>query len=118
VVKEGDVYQLGLRFANLGQYTRNRKPEYVKTWELTRELVNETNLDASFVVEENGRGVYFDRRVVRWTGHIFHRLAKDCTSTRSLRGKPFSVDHIDSRVILSDDGESDQTGRGASSKRW
>jgi hypothetical protein len=29
-----------------------------------------------------------------------------------------SVDHIDSRVISSDAGESDRTGREASSKRW
>jgi hypothetical protein len=29
-----------------------------------------------------------------------------------------SVDHIDSRVISSNDGKSDRTGCGASSKRW
>jgi len=58
IVKEGDVYHLGLRFAKLGEYTRNRKPEYIKARELTQELADQTNLDASFVVEENGRGVY------------------------------------------------------------
>ena len=58
VMKEGDEYQLGLRFANLGAYARNRKPEYVKARELSQELADRTNLDASFVVEENGRGVY------------------------------------------------------------
>lgn len=31
---------------------------------------------------------------------------------------PYSVDHIDSRVISSDAGKSDRTGRGTSSKHW
>lgn len=58
VTKEGDEYHLGLRFANLGEYARKRKPEYIEARELSQELADRTNLDASFVVEENGRGVY------------------------------------------------------------
>jgi DNA-binding IclR family transcriptional regulator len=58
VTKEGDEYYLSLRFTNLGEYARSRKPEYIRARELAQELADRTKLDASFVVEENGRGVY------------------------------------------------------------
>jgi DNA-binding IclR family transcriptional regulator len=62
-MKEGDEYYLGLRFANLGEYARNRKQEYIDAREFAQELADQTDLDTSFVVEENGRGVYLRTEV-------------------------------------------------------
>jgi DNA-binding IclR family transcriptional regulator len=58
VVKEGDVYSLGLRFLDLGDYVRNRKEAYRIAESYTEQLAAETECRAVFVVEENGRGVY------------------------------------------------------------
>lgn len=64
VTKEGDEYYPALRFATFGEYAQNRKRDYVKAQELADELADRTNLDASFVVEENGRGVYLRSETV------------------------------------------------------
>lgn len=58
LVKEGDEYSVGLKFLNLGGYAQQRKGEYKFAKKKTRELANETEERAQFIVEENGRGVY------------------------------------------------------------
>jgi len=63
VVMDGDEYNLGLRFSNLGTYARNRKPAYRRARRLTDRLAEETGLDSDFIVEEHGRGVYLETEV-------------------------------------------------------
>lgn len=58
VAKEGDVYQLGLRFLQLGKYTQHRTEAYELADEYTRKLVEETGYRAIFMVEEHGQGVF------------------------------------------------------------
>lgn len=58
VIKEGDVYFLGLHFLDLGEYVRNRKEAYRIAESYTEQLAAETECRAVFVVEENGQGVY------------------------------------------------------------
>jgi len=58
VVKEGDVYLLGLHFLELGDYVRSRREAYEIAKSYTEQLASETECRAVFVVEENGRGVY------------------------------------------------------------
>lgn len=58
VVKEGDIYLLGLKFLNLGEYVRNRSDSYALAKEKVKDLAEETSGRAHFVVEEHGRGVY------------------------------------------------------------
>lgn len=58
VVKEGDIYQLGLRFLQLGKYTQYRTEAYELADEYTRKLVEETGYRAIFMVEEHGQGVF------------------------------------------------------------
>lgn len=58
VVKEGDVYHLGLRFLQLGKYTQYRKEAYELADKYTQKLVEETGYRAIFMVEEHGQGVF------------------------------------------------------------
>ncbi|SDN24550.1 transcriptional regulator, IclR family [Halogranum gelatinilyticum] len=58
VVKEGDIYYLGLHVLELGDYVQNRKEAYKMAKSYTEQLAEETECRAVFVVEENGRGVY------------------------------------------------------------
>lgn len=58
VVKEGDIYHLGLHVLELGDYVQNRKEAYRIAKSYTEQLADETECRAVFVVEENGRGVY------------------------------------------------------------
>ena len=58
VIKEGDIYHLGLHMLELGDYVQNRKEAYQIAKSYTEQLANESECRAVFVVEENGRGVY------------------------------------------------------------
>lgn len=61
VVKKGDVYYVGLRFLDLGEYTRNRKLAYKMAGEKVSELAVETEERAQFIVEEHGKAVFIHR---------------------------------------------------------
>lgn len=58
VVKEGDVYHVGLGFLTVGEYARDRKDAYQLAKPKVEELAEETNERCQFVVEEHGWGVY------------------------------------------------------------
>ena len=61
VIREGNEYRLGLRFLDLGTSVRNRREEYRMMKSTTRTLAEETGELVSFVVKENGRGVFLYR---------------------------------------------------------
>lgn len=58
VAKEGDEYHLGLAFLSLGNYVGYRKPAYETAEAYTKQLADETESRAVFMIEEHGRGVY------------------------------------------------------------
>lgn len=58
VVKEGDVYAVGLGFLDIGEYARNRKEVYELAKPKVQELAEETDERCQLVVEENGWAVY------------------------------------------------------------
>lgn len=58
VVRNGEKYCLSLRFLNIGQSARNRRPEYTLAKTKVDQLAEETDERCQFVVEEHGRGVY------------------------------------------------------------
>lgn len=58
VVKEGDEYNVALKFLWLGTYAKHRKDGYRFSIEKVQEIAEETGERAQFVVEENGRGIY------------------------------------------------------------
>lgn len=58
VVKDGDVYRLGLRFLELGEYVRDFDEYYSMARPKVDQLAEKTGGRAHFIVEEHGQGVY------------------------------------------------------------
>ncbi|WP_187291522.1 IclR family transcriptional regulator [Haloterrigena turkmenica] len=58
VVKEGDIYHLGLRFLEMGRYTQHRTEARELAEEYTKKLVEETGYRAEFVTEEHGKCIF------------------------------------------------------------
>ncbi|MBX0323205.1 IclR family transcriptional regulator [Halomicroarcula sp. F13] len=58
---EDGVYRVGLRFLELGEYTRNRMDIYEKARPEVLALAEETGEMANAAVEEHGTGVYITR---------------------------------------------------------
>ncbi|UTF55651.1 IclR family transcriptional regulator [Natronosalvus rutilus] len=61
VIKDGSEYFIGLKFLQLSEQARHRKPGYQVARDKVFELVDETGERALFLVEELGRGVYMYR---------------------------------------------------------
>jgi DNA-binding IclR family transcriptional regulator len=61
VVKEGDDYQLGLKFLDIGGYRRNQMPLFRAAEEQIDWLAEQTDELANLFTEENGMGVYLYR---------------------------------------------------------
>lgn len=61
VVEEGQTYRLSLQFLDLGVSVRNRRAEYRKMKSTAQSLAEETGELVSFMVEENGRGIFLYR---------------------------------------------------------
>jgi len=76
--EEGGEYDIGFRFLELGEYTRNRKGAYQLAAEPVEDLAEETGERAQFVVEEHGEGVYLyietGQHAVRTGLAIGHRI--------------------------------------------
>jgi DNA-binding IclR family transcriptional regulator len=84
VVKEGSKYQLGLRFLELGGYTRRQMEIYNTVRPELKSLADETGEKTNFMVEERGRGIYIYRsmgneaiQVNTYTGEVayLHKTA-------------------------------------------
>ncbi|ELZ04263.1 IclR family transcriptional regulator [Natrialba aegyptia] len=58
VSRDGDRYQIGLRFARLGRAAQTRDPAYEMAKPHVQELAEETGERAQFVVEDHGLGIY------------------------------------------------------------
>lgn len=84
VVNEGGEYQIGLKFLELGEYTKQRKEANRMAEQLVEELAEETGELAQFLVEEQGVGIFLHKaegkhgvRTVTQIGrrHPLHQLA-------------------------------------------
>ncbi len=62
VVREGDLYKLSLRFLSHGEFVRKQIPMYRRIREHVDLLAEETNENVSFIVEQQGRGVFIYRK--------------------------------------------------------
>lgn len=60
VIKEGDEYQVGMRFLTIGGYAKQRKPAYEVATKKIRSLAEQTGERAQFVVPEHGRAIYVE----------------------------------------------------------
>lgn len=57
LTKEGEMYHVGLRFLNHGEYARSRKQAYVLAEETVSNLSEQIDEEVEFVVENDGRGI-------------------------------------------------------------
>lgn len=78
LVKEGDVYALGLEFLELGEYVRRRNDDYAIAESKVEQLAEETGGRAHFVVEEHGKGVY-----------VYTQSGRNAVETFSREGRRF-----------------------------
>ncbi|SEP88953.1 IclR family transcriptional regulator [Natrinema salaciae] len=58
VSRDGELYQIGLRFVRLGRAARTRDAAYGMAKRYVRELAEETEERSQFVVEDHGIGIY------------------------------------------------------------
>ncbi len=87
VVQEGTQYQLGLKFLDLGQYVRARKPAYTLSEPLVEELADETGERAQFFAEEHGRAVYIHTKQGEHAVQADRRVGKQRYLHSSAGGK-------------------------------
>jgi DNA-binding IclR family transcriptional regulator len=57
VVKEGNVFHLGIKLFHFGEQARHRKPEYEIVRRYAHELSNRLNEEVAFAITEHGRSV-------------------------------------------------------------
>jgi len=71
VVKEGDEYHLGLKFAKLGLYSKTRKREFETARKAVEDLGKRTKYDTDFITVENGKGVYLKTASESASGGVY-----------------------------------------------
>ncbi|MFC7156903.1 IclR family transcriptional regulator [Halomarina halobia] len=80
----GPKYQIGLRFARLGEAARTRDPAFRQAKDYVREVAEETGERAQFVVEDHGLGVYLyletGRKAVRAGLEVGRQIRLHCSS--------------------------------------
>ncbi|WP_380678221.1 IclR family transcriptional regulator [Salinigranum sp. GCM10025319] len=84
IVKEDSVYQVGIRFLELGAYARNRRQIFeIAKPEIDR-LAEETGELANLLIEEHGRGTYLQRvrgeNAVQVEAHVGTRVSLHSTA--------------------------------------
>ncbi len=82
VVKRGEEYRLGLRFLDLGGYVCTADEQYRMIRPKVRELAEETDELAQFIVEEHGRGVF-----------VFRESGDKAVTTEARIGKRVPLHH-------------------------
>lgn len=85
--KEGDEYQVGMRFLTIGGDIRNSKRGYRLAIELVSQLVNEVDERAQFVVENGGRSFYLHTEVSQHAVQIDRYIGKRRYLHASAAGK-------------------------------
>jgi DNA-binding IclR family transcriptional regulator len=87
VVKEGDIYRLGLKFLDLGEYVRKNHSYYAMAEPKVDQLAKETAGRAHFIVEEHGRGVYVYTRSGEHAVETFSRDGRRLYLHQAAAGK-------------------------------
>lgn len=98
VVKEDEVYYLGLRFLDFGENVRNRKEGYRMCKTKVAELADETQERAQFIVEEHGDAVYVHREAGSHAVHTDPGIGKRTHLYATSAGKAIMAEWPDERV--------------------
>lgn len=101
---EDDEYQVGFRFLELGEYTRNRKEAYRLAEQPVKTLAEETGERAQFTVEEQGEGIYLyvetGQHAVKTGVSVGYRVPLHSTSAGKVILSQLPSDRVDE--ILND----------------
>ncbi len=87
VVQEDKQYHLGLKFLNLGEHVRTRKPAYKLAEPLVEELAEETGERAQFFAQEHGRAIYIHTKQGEHAVQADRRVGKQRYLHSSAGGK-------------------------------
>lgn len=102
VVEERDVYHPSLRFVDLGEYARTRRPEYEEAGRKVEKLVELTGEQAGFAVEEHERAVLVHRGIgenaVRADSHLGKRFPLHATAGGKAVLASLPADRVD-RIV-------------------
>ncbi|WP_435156340.1 IclR family transcriptional regulator [Haladaptatus sp. DFWS20] len=111
VVRENNIYRVGLKLHHLGDYARKQNEVYDIAKRIVTDLADETELEVDFTVEENGRTValydatsYSDTPSFLVDGRLFHMH-------NTASGKAILAEYPETRVeeILDQWGLPDET---------
>ncbi|MFC6976743.1 IclR family transcriptional regulator [Halomicroarcula sp. GCM10025709] len=99
VVKQGDTYEISLRFVDIGEYAKNQVDIYEVAKEEVDRLAEETGEVAQFMVEEHGRGVYLHKargeNAIQTASYTGNRKDLHCTALGKAILSQLSTERID-----------------------
>lgn len=85
VVKDGDVYHVGFRFLDFGEFARERKQLYRVVEPKVEKLASMTEERCQFIVHEHGQGVYLyvgkGENAVQTDSRVGKRVSLHATSS-------------------------------------
>ncbi len=98
VVQEGTQYQVGLKFLDLGEYVRTRKPAYKLAEPLVEELAEKTGERAQFFAQEHGRAIYIHTKQGEHAVQADRRVGKRRYLHSSAGGKAILAQLPEARI--------------------
>ncbi|RLM84236.1 IclR family transcriptional regulator [Halobellus sp. Atlit-38R] len=102
VVKNDGVYEVSLRFVDIGEYAKGQVDIYEVAKEEVERLAEETGEVAQFMVEEHGRGVYLHKargeNAIQTASYTGNRKLLHCTALGKSILSQLSADEIDAII--------------------
>ncbi|MDQ2055586.1 MULTISPECIES: IclR family transcriptional regulator [Halobellus] len=118
VVKNDGVYEVSLRFVDIGEYAKGQVDIYEVAKEEVERLAEETGEVAQFMVEEHGRGVYLHKargeNAIQTASYTGNRKLLHCTALGKSILSQLSADEID--AIIARHGLPQRTNKTISSR--
>ncbi|WP_440009045.1 IclR family transcriptional regulator [Halomicrococcus sp. SG-WS-1] len=111
VRKNGETYEIALRFLDLGIYTRDREPVYQVAKPKVDEIAEQTGEKAWLITEEYGRGIHLYGAVGEHSVKTYARIGQLTYLHQHAAGKAILAHLPDSRIheILDEHGLPAQT---------
>ena len=98
VVQDEQEYHVGLKFLDIGEAARSRKPVYKLAKPLVEDLAAQTEERAQYFAEENGRGIYIHTEQGKHAVQTGRRVGKRRYLHSSAGGKAILA-HLPAREV-------------------
>jgi DNA-binding IclR family transcriptional regulator len=98
VIAEGDTYHLGLKLLGFGDQVRTRKTGSDLAHKKVKELAEETEERAQFMIEERGNVYYLHRETGRHAVQLHRNLGDSIPVHRASAGKAILAEYSDERI--------------------